>query len=73
MSVEYYTRLERGNVGGVSPEVLDSLAAALQLDDVERAHLAALVRAAAAPPTVPPNATAGSCTCATASSRSSTR
>ncbi len=49
ISVEYYTRLERGNVGGVSEEILDSLAAALQLDDVERAHLAALVRAANAP------------------------
>ncbi|MER8001637.1 helix-turn-helix transcriptional regulator [Streptomyces sp. NPDC095613] len=49
ISVEYYTRLERGNVGGVSEEILGSLAAALQLDDVERAHLAALVRAANAP------------------------
>ncbi|UGQ13960.1 helix-turn-helix transcriptional regulator [Yinghuangia sp. ASG 101] len=46
ISVEYYTRLERGNVGGVSEEILDSLANALRLDDVERAHLAALVRAA---------------------------
>ncbi|MET8982617.1 helix-turn-helix transcriptional regulator [Streptomyces sp. NPDC004539] len=49
ISIEYYTRLERGNVGGVSEEILDSLAGALQLDDVERAHLAALVRAANAP------------------------
>ncbi|MEU1519095.1 helix-turn-helix transcriptional regulator [Streptomyces sp. NPDC005811] len=49
ISVEYYTRLERGHVGGVSEEILDSLAAALQLDDVERAHLTALVRAAHAP------------------------
>ncbi|MFC9506178.1 helix-turn-helix transcriptional regulator [Streptomyces sp. NPDC057002] len=49
ISVEYYTRLERGNVGGVSEEILDSLAGALRLDDVERAHLAALVRAANAP------------------------
>lgn len=49
ISVEYYTRIERGNVGGVSEEILDSLAGALQLDDVERAHLAALVRAANAP------------------------
>ncbi|MFJ7949478.1 helix-turn-helix transcriptional regulator [Streptomyces sp. NPDC096354] len=49
ISVEYYTRLERGNVGGVSEEILDSLAGALQLDDVERAHLAALVRAASTP------------------------
>ncbi|MER7689795.1 helix-turn-helix transcriptional regulator [Streptomyces sp. NPDC097610] len=49
ISVEYYTRLERGNVRGVSEEILDSLATALQLDDVERAHLAALVRASNAP------------------------
>ncbi|MER7795584.1 helix-turn-helix transcriptional regulator [Streptomyces sp. NPDC097640] len=49
ISVEYYTRIERGNVGGVSEEILDALATALQLDDVERAHLAALVRAANAP------------------------
>ncbi|MFD5124760.1 helix-turn-helix transcriptional regulator [Streptomyces sp. NPDC058385] len=53
MSVEYYTRLERGNVGGVSEEILDSLAAALQLDDVERAHLTALIRAANAPHRAP--------------------
>jgi transcriptional regulator with XRE-family HTH domain len=49
ISVEYYTRLERGNVRGVSEDILDALAAALRLDDVERAHLAALVRAANAP------------------------
>ncbi|MFJ4122165.1 helix-turn-helix transcriptional regulator [[Kitasatospora] papulosa] len=49
ISVEYYTRIERGNVGSVSEEILDSLAAALHLDDVERAHLAALVRAANTP------------------------
>ncbi|MGI5423738.1 helix-turn-helix transcriptional regulator [Streptomyces sp. CA-179760] len=53
MSVEYYTRLERGNVGSVSEEILDSLARALQLDDVERAHLAALIRAANAPHRAP--------------------
>ncbi len=39
MSVEYYTKLERGNIGGASPEVLESLARALQLDDAERTHL----------------------------------
>ncbi|MEU6355416.1 helix-turn-helix transcriptional regulator [Streptomyces sp. NPDC047072] len=49
ISVEYYTRLERGNVGGVSEEILDALVGALHLDDVERAHLAALFRAANAP------------------------
>jgi transcriptional regulator with XRE-family HTH domain len=46
VSVDYYTRLERGNVAGVSETVLEALARALQFDDVERAHLLALVRAA---------------------------
>ncbi|MEY9908658.1 transcriptional regulator with XRE-family HTH domain [Catenulispora sp. MAP12-49] len=48
VSVEYYTRLERGNARGVSESVLDSLARALQLDDAERAHLFDLARAASA-------------------------
>jgi transcriptional regulator with XRE-family HTH domain len=39
MSVEYYRRLERGNLSGVSELVLEGLAGALQLDDAERAHL----------------------------------
>ena len=46
MSVEYYKRLERGNVSGVSELVLEGLARALQLDDAERAHLFDLARAA---------------------------
>ncbi|MET3902930.1 helix-turn-helix transcriptional regulator [Paenarthrobacter sp. 4246] len=46
VSVEYYTRLERGNLSGVSESVLESLANALQLDDAERAHLYDLARAA---------------------------
>jgi transcriptional regulator with XRE-family HTH domain len=46
ISIEYYTRLERGNARGVSDEVLEALARALQLDEVERAHLADLVRTA---------------------------
>lgn len=46
ISVEYYTRLERGNAGGVSEEVLEGIARALQLDEAERAHLFDLVRAA---------------------------
>jgi transcriptional regulator with XRE-family HTH domain len=45
VSVDYYTRLERGNAGGVSESVLDALAGALRLDDVERAHLFDLARA----------------------------
>ncbi len=47
VSTEYYARLERGNLRGVSESVLESLAAALQLDEAERAHLLDLARAAA--------------------------
>jgi transcriptional regulator with XRE-family HTH domain len=50
ISIEYYTRLERGNIRGVSHEVLEGLAQALQLDDVETAHLIDLVRMANASP-----------------------
>lgn len=46
VSVEYYTRLERGVISGASPEVLDNLAQALRLDDAERAHLFDLAYAA---------------------------
>jgi transcriptional regulator with XRE-family HTH domain len=46
VSVEYYSRLERGALGGVSPSVLGGLARALQLDDAERAHLLALAQTA---------------------------
>lgn len=47
ISVEYYTRLERGKATGVSHEVLDAIARTLQLHDAERAHLFDLVRTAA--------------------------
>jgi transcriptional regulator with XRE-family HTH domain len=46
ISVEWYTRLERGNGRGVSEDVLDAVATALQLDEAERAHLGDLVRTA---------------------------
>jgi transcriptional regulator with XRE-family HTH domain len=46
VSVDYYTRLERGNAAGVSDSVLEALARALRLDDTERAHLFDLARAA---------------------------
>jgi transcriptional regulator with XRE-family HTH domain len=45
VSVPYYTRIERGDINGVSDSVLDALARALQLDEAERAHLFDLVRA----------------------------
>jgi transcriptional regulator with XRE-family HTH domain len=51
VSVPYYTRLERGDLSGVSESVLDALAGALQLDDAERSHLRNLARAAR--PTIP--------------------
>ena len=46
LSVPYYTRLERGDIGGASDSVLEALARALRLDDAERAHLFDLARAA---------------------------
>ncbi|MDR7275620.1 helix-turn-helix transcriptional regulator [Catenuloplanes atrovinosus] len=46
MSVEYYAKLERGALAGVSAGVLDAIARALQLDDAERGHLLHLAQAA---------------------------
>ncbi|WP_426563281.1 helix-turn-helix transcriptional regulator [Angustibacter sp. McL0619] len=46
ISVEYYTKLERGSVGGVSESVLEGITRALQLDEAERDHLMRLVRVA---------------------------
>ena len=46
VSVPYYTRLERGDMSGVSETVLEALVRALELDDAERAHLFDLARAA---------------------------
>jgi hypothetical protein len=46
VSSDYYRRLERGHVSGVSDLVLESLSRALQLDEAEHAHLFDLARAA---------------------------
>ncbi|HEX4814594.1 MAG TPA: helix-turn-helix transcriptional regulator [Nonomuraea sp.] len=46
MSVEYYAKLERGHLAGVSAGVLDAIARALHLDDAERAHLLRLAHEA---------------------------
>ena len=46
VSIEYYSKLERGALAGVSASVLDAIARALQLDDAERAHLFHLAHAA---------------------------
>ena len=46
VSIDYYVRMERGNLTGASDAVLDGVATALQLDEAEREHLFALARAA---------------------------
>ncbi len=46
VSVDHYTRPERGNLAGVSESVLEALARALQWDEVERMHLPDLARQA---------------------------
>jgi transcriptional regulator with XRE-family HTH domain len=46
VSADYYTRLEKGNLTGVSDTVLDAIANALQLSEAERLHLFDLARAA---------------------------
>ncbi len=46
VSIEYYSRLERGQLAGVSAGVLDAIARALQLDTAEREHLFDLAGAA---------------------------
>ena len=51
MSVEYYAKLERGQIAGASAAVLESLSRALLLDETERMHLLDLARAADGIPT----------------------
>jgi hypothetical protein len=51
MSVDYYNRMERGNLRGVSESVLGSLTRVLRFDEAERSHLLDLWRAANAAPT----------------------
>lgn len=50
ISVDYYVRLEQGRATQPSPEVLDALARALDLDAGERAHLATLAGGTGARP-----------------------
>jgi len=50
VSVDYYVRMERGNLAGASDSVLEALAGALQLDEAERDHLFDLARKADAVP-----------------------
>src|SRR4051794_32420127 len=46
VSTDWYTRLEKGHITGVSEDVLEAVARALQLDEAERTHLFDLARAA---------------------------
>ncbi|WP_307215124.1 helix-turn-helix transcriptional regulator [Microbacterium sp. SORGH_AS_0888] len=50
VSVDYYTRLERGNLTGASEAVLAGISQALQLNDAETEHLFDLARRANAGP-----------------------
>ena len=72
VSIDYYVRMERGNLAGASDAVLDGIARALQLDEAERAHLFDLARAASRPPARHRRPRTTGCR-PTASSRSSTR
>ena len=46
ISVDYYAKMERGDLRGVAPEILDAVARALLLDEAETDHLHDLARAA---------------------------
>ncbi|WP_329100956.1 helix-turn-helix transcriptional regulator [Micromonospora sp. NBC_01699] len=50
IGTDYYVRLEQGRNGTVSADVLDALARALKLAEVERVHLHNLARPARRPP-----------------------
>lgn len=45
LSVEYYAKIERGDIAGASASVLEAIARALRMDDTERAHLSDLAHA----------------------------
>lgn len=49
VSVDYYVRMERGSLAGVSDGALEALASALQLDEAERDHLFHLARQSGTP------------------------
>lgn len=54
VSVEYYSKLERGDLAGVSESVLAAIARTLRLSDAEREHLMLLARAANGPSPLQP-------------------
>jgi transcriptional regulator with XRE-family HTH domain len=49
LSADHYSRLEQGRQATVTDDVLEALARALRLDDVERAHLRDLAASSASP------------------------
>jgi hypothetical protein len=53
VSIDYYTRLERGRETRPSPAVVDALARALHLDDDEHEYLKSLAAQAARRAPVP--------------------
>ena len=53
VSTDWYTRLEKGHITGVSEDVLEAVARALQLDEAERTYLFDLARAATKPARTP--------------------
>lgn len=59
VSVEYYARMERGDLAGVSATVLDAVANALQLNGAEHDHLRDLARAVDSPSQQPDRYPAG--------------
>ncbi|MCW2651041.1 MAG: Helix-turn-helix protein [Mycobacterium sp.] len=50
VSMDYYVRLERGRTANVSESVLDAVARALQLNELERSHLFTLAKPGRARP-----------------------
>ena len=54
VSTEWYTRLEKGHIAGVSEDVLEAVARALQLDEAEHTYLFDLARAARPARRTPP-------------------
>lgn len=58
VSVDYYARLERGNLAGVSEEVLAAIGRVLRLDEAEATYLSDLADAAQRRPATPRKKTA---------------
>lgn len=61
LSTDYYSRMERGNLAGVSADALNALARALRLDDAETAHLHDLAHQASCGPTRRRTRSPGTC------------